>query len=123
MFTRCGGEGTFREYFSRDIPSGTSLTRAIRNIVFDCFKHSEPDDRGDIVRSVRLQLERRKSVYGLGHCQRRRTAHQPLPETSAVAPVTTVSRRFGVRHSHARSECYPRCKPVCFIFFLRNIII
>lgn len=101
----------FWEYSSGKVPSFTSLTLAVRNIVFGCFKHTEPDDRGDIVRSVRLQPERWKSVHGLGYCQRRRTASQPLPETSAVAPVATVSRRFGVRHSHVGSECYPHYKP------------
>lgn len=49
--------------------------RQFVNIVFGFFKHVESDDRGDIVRSIRLQPEwRRKSVYGLGYCQRRRTA-------------------------------------------------
>jgi len=69
-----------------------SVRRGGRNNVFGCFKHVEPNDRGDIIRSIRLQPEWRQSVYGLGYCQRRRTTCQPLPETSAVTPVTAVSR-------------------------------
>lgn len=29
----------------------------IRNNVFGCFKHIEPNDRGDIIRGIRLQPE------------------------------------------------------------------